>query len=79
MNISQGLWSPFNNKCAKREVTAILIPKDTSIYPPYYIGKNYCNTPQDVCPREEGERHDHCCKNCLDVMGAVGVAEVIIL
>jgi len=64
MNISQGLWSPFNNKCAKRVVTAILIPKDTAEWPHHFIGQNYCNNAQDVCPREEGEGYLKCKTIC---------------
>ena len=63
MNISQGLFSPINLECAKRRVIAVLIPKDNG-YPPHYIGRNTCLSPQDVCPREEEEDYTKCKTIC---------------
>lgn len=65
MEISQGLFTPTNTKCAKRRVTAILIPRNHNSlifgqHQTHYAATNWCFNPQETCPREEGEGYEKC-------------------
>jgi len=52
-------------RCAKQEVTAIIVNKNGK----HYIGSNWCKNPQKVCPRDilkykSGEGYELCKKIC---------------
>lgn len=70
----RGLATPLLLTCAKREVTAYLIVhvEDLNSPPPKAIFRstNYCLSPQDVCPREEGEGYEKCKTLCRQVAHA---------
>lgn len=46
--------------CAKKRVQCVLITKEGEVY----IGENWCNNPQTVCPREPGEGYEKCHHIC---------------
>jgi len=46
--------------CAKKRVQCVLIAKDGEVF----IGENWCNNPQEVCPREPGEGYQKCKDIC---------------
>jgi deoxycytidylate deaminase len=59
-----------NNKCAKQSVIAIIENNGS-----FYIGSNWCEFPQDTCPRigmKTGEGYNL----CRDVCGQYNHAEV---
>jgi DNA (cytosine-5)-methyltransferase 1 len=55
--VSERLDEP--GRCAKRNVTAILIKDDK-----YWIGTNWCETPQNECPRITGDNYTKCTSIC---------------
>ena len=54
----------YKQRCIKQHVVAILVKGDE-----YWVGSNWCNSPQNDCPREEknmktGEGYDLCRTVC---------------
>ena len=74
MRTSRGYFTLAQNKCAKKEVTAVLITKDGGD-PSFFIARNLCSNGQEVCPREEGEDYTKCKTICKQE----GHAEVVVL
>ena len=59
--------------CAKRTVRCTLVtPSGEQI-----IGENWCNRPQYVCPRAEGEGYEKCESVCKQVGHAEEVAVMV--
>ncbi len=46
--------------CAKKRVQCVLIAEDGEVF----VGENWCNNPQQTCPREPGEGYDKCTHIC---------------
>lgn len=56
--------------CAKQRVFCTIIASDGTSY----TGENYCENPQPVCPRAEGEDYTKCRVICKQVGHAEEVA-----
>lgn len=46
--------------CAKKRVQCVLIARDGEVF----VGENWCNSPQAVCPRDAWEGYDKCSSIC---------------
>jgi deoxycytidylate deaminase len=55
--------------CAKATVTCEIVAVDGQ----RFLGTNYCNNAQSICPREEGEGYE----KCKSICDQVGHAEVV--
>jgi hypothetical protein len=61
--------------CAKQTVTcAIVTPAGE-----HFIGENWCDTPQETCPRVDGEGYEKCTTVCDQVGHAEEVAEPLLM
>ena len=58
----------YLGKCAKSEVKCTIISVNNEVF----VGKNWCENPQDICPRKKGEGYD----KCTSVCGQYGHAEI---
>lgn len=57
--------------CAKKTVECHIVTQSGGVF----IGKNWCATPQEVCPREPGEDY----QKCKTVCRQLGHAEIVAL
>lgn len=55
--------------CAKTTVTCTIVAEDGE----RFVGTNYCENPQEVCPRSSGESYSKCVTICRQV----GHAEIV--
>jgi len=46
--------------CAKKRVQCVLVSKEGLVF----VGENWCNNPQEKCPREAGEGYEKCRSIC---------------
>ena len=46
--------------CAQKRVQCVLIARDGEVF----VGENWCNSPQAVCPRDAWEGYDKCSSIC---------------
>ena len=46
--------------CAKKRVQCVIVSIDGDAY----IGENWCENPQETCPREPGEGYEKCQSIC---------------
>lgn len=60
----------MSGPCAKRVVTCVILSYDNI----EFVGTNYCENPQEVCPREPGEGYEKCKSICKQVGHAEEVA-----
>ena len=58
----------LSGPCAKQVVKCTIISPDGELF----IGENFCKTPQEVCPRLDGEGYE----KCISICNQVGHAEI---
>lgn len=58
-------------KCVKATVRCTIVTWDRK----HFVGENWCENPQEICPRAEGEGYE----KCQTICNQIGHAEVVAL